>query len=190
MHFIKYAIAIICFEFLFWYFIFMIVSLPSMAFLPLLTWATEEARTRAKKILLVPILVGMFIFGTLLPALFYSGGIFVTTNYFMNGASHPMVYAIIGGLLCFWVAAPNGETNLLAMLVSVVSYVLYMTILKTFGQNVGDIGFAIVDWILAILLPLLFIGLIIAFISWIISKFRKQTGETISETKESSESDS
>jgi len=80
MHFIKYVIAIICFEFLFWYFIFMIVSLPSMAFLPLLTWATEEARTRAKKILFVPILVGMFIFGTLLPALFYSGGIFVTTN--------------------------------------------------------------------------------------------------------------
>ncbi len=188
MHFIKYAIAIICFEFLFWYLIFIIISLPSMAFLPLLSWATEEHRSRAKKILSIPILVGMFLFGTLLPALFYSGGIFATTNYFMKGASHPMLYAIIGGLLCFWCVAPSGETNLLAILVSVVSYILYMTILKTFGQSIGDTGFGIVDWILAILLPLLLIGLIIAFICWIISKFRTN-GKTISESKESLESD-
>lgn len=174
MHFIKYVIAITCFEFLFWYLIFMIISLPSMAFIPWLTWATEEERTKIKKILFVPILIGMFLFGTLLPALFYSGGIFATTSYFMKGASHPVVYAIIGGLLCFWFAAPSGETNLLAVLLSVILYILYMTILKTFGQNIGDIGFSIVNWILAILLPLLFIGLIIAVISWIISKFRKQ----------------
>jgi len=145
-----------------------------MAFMPLLTWATEGNRTRAKKVLFVPIFVGTFVFGTLLPALFYSGGIFAITTYFMKGASHPVVYAIIGGFFCFWFAAPSGETNLLAVLLSVVSYILYMTILKTFGQNIGDIGFAIVDWVLAILFPLLCIGLIIAFLSWIISKFRKQ----------------
>ena len=136
MHFIKYGIVIVCFEFLFWYLIFMIVSLPSMAFVQFLTWATDGDRTKTKRILLTPILIGGFLFGNLVPSLFFSAGIFVITNYFMMDASHPMVYAIVGGLLCFLSIAPSGEANLMGMLISVLSYILYMTILKTYVLKV------------------------------------------------------
>jgi hypothetical protein len=150
----------------------MIVSLPSMAFVPLLVWATEGNRTKSKRILYIPILIGTFLFGTLVPILFYSAGIFAITDYFMRAASHQMVYAIVGGLLCFWIRAPSGETNVLGILVSVVSYILYMTILKTLGQNVSDMGFTIVKLILAILFPVLILGLIITFLSWVVSKLK------------------
>jgi hypothetical protein len=172
MNFIKYGIALVCFELLFWYFIFLIVSLPSMPFVGLIAWATGEEKTQAKRTLLIPILIGAFIFGNLIPSLFYSVGIFAITNHFMLDATHPMVYAVIGGLLCLWTRAPSGETNLFGTLISVVSYILYMTILKTFGQNVSDMGFRIVNLVFAVLIPVFIIGLITAFIFWIISKTR------------------
>ncbi len=181
MNFIKYGIALVCFEFLFWYFIFLIVSLPSMPFVGLIAWATGEEKTQAKRTLLIPILIGAFIFGNLIPSLFYSAGIFAITNYFMLHATHPMVYAVIGGLLCLWTRAPSGETNLFGTLISVVSYILYMTILKTFGQNVSDMGFRIVNLVFAVLIPVFIIGLITAFIFWIISKTRGDQQKRIPE---------
>jgi cellobiose-specific phosphotransferase system component IIC len=85
---------------------------------------------------------------------------------------HPMVYAVIGGLLCLWTRAPSGEKNILGTIISVVSYILYMTILKTFGQNMGDMGFRIVNLVFAVLIPVFIIGLIAAFVFWIVSKAR------------------
>jgi len=172
MNFIKYGIALACFEFLFWYVIFLIVSLPSMPFVGLIAWATGEQKTQAKRTLFIPILIGAFIFGNLIPSLFYSAGIFAITNHFMLDAMHPMVYAVIGGLLCLWTRAPSGETNIFGTIISVVSYILYMTILKTFGQNVGDMGFRIVNLVFAVLIPVFIIGLIAAFVFWIVSKAR------------------
>ena len=102
MHFIEYGVCIVCFWFLFWYLIFTMVSLPSMDFIPLLSWATEGSVTKSKRMLFIPILIGSFLFGTLVPVLFYSSGIFAITYAFMRDASHPMVYAVIGGLLCFF----------------------------------------------------------------------------------------
>lgn len=172
MNFIEYGFTIICFEFLFWYYIFLILSLPSMPFIYLLRGATREQKTHAKKALLVPILVGLFVFGTLVPVLFYSAGIFAITNFFMHYASHPVVYAVVGGLLCFAIIAPSGERNLLGVVVSVASYILYMTILGEFGQNVSDMGFRIVNVMLAILVPVFIVGLIIRFVFWVVSKAR------------------
>lgn len=151
----------------------MIVSLPSMAFIRLLSWATEGNATKAKSILLIPILTGSFVFGTLVPVLFYSAGVFTITHSFMTDAPHPMVYAVIGGLLCLWMHAPSGETNVPGILISVVSYILYMTVLTIFGQNMTIMGLAMVNVILAILLPVLAIGLIMSFISWVISKMQR-----------------
>jgi len=162
----------------------MILSLPSMGLMTLIAWVSEDAITLSKKILSVPIIILAFIFGTLVPALFYSAGIFAIVNQFIQIASHPMVYIVIGGLLCFWFAAPSGETSLLAVIVSVASYILYMTIFKTFGHSISNIGFAIIDWILAILIPIFIIGLIIAFITWIVSKFRDSSKKAISEIEE------
>lgn len=173
MHFIEYAVCIVCFEFLFWYLIFTIVSLPSMAFIPLLSWATEGNVTKSKRMLAIPILIGAFLFGTLVPVLFFSSGIFAITYHFMRDASHPMVYAVIGGLLCFWIRAPSGEANFPGILISGVSYILYMTILKTFGQNVNDMGFTIVNVFLAIMIPVLLVGLIIVFFSWAVSRMKR-----------------
>jgi len=155
-----------------------------MGLMTLIAWVSEDAITLSKKILSVPIIILAFIFGTLVPALFYSAGIFAIVNQFIQIASHPMVYIVIGGLLCFWFAAPSGETSLLAVIVSVASYILYMTIFKTFGHSISNIGFAIIDWILAILIPIFIIGLIIAFITWIVSKFRDSSKKAISEIEE------
>ena len=149
------------------------VSLPSMAFIPLLSWATEGSVTKSKRMLFIPILIGSFLFGTLVPVLFYSSGIFAITYAFMRDASHPMVYAVIGGLLCFWIRAPSGEANFPGILISGVSYILYMTILKTFGQNVNDMGFAIANVMLVILILVSVIGLIIFFFSWAVSKVKR-----------------
>jgi hypothetical protein len=151
---------------------FLIVSLPSMPFVGLVAWATGEQKTQAKRMLLIPILIAAFIFGNLIPSLFYSAGIFAITNYFMLDATHPMVYAVIGRLLCLWTRAPSGETNLFGTLISVVSYILYMTVLKTFGQNVSDMGFRIVNLVFVVLIPVFMIGLITAFIFWIVSRAR------------------
>jgi hypothetical protein len=152
---------------------FMIVSLPSMAFLLLLAWAAEGDNTTAKKIFFIPIIFGSFLFGTLVPVLFYSSGIFAVTQHFMRESTHPIVYAIVGGLLCLLIRAPSGEANGLGILTSVVSYILYMTILKTFGHNVSDMGLRIVSLFLAILLPVFSIGLVIALFSWIVSKTKR-----------------
>jgi hypothetical protein len=172
MTFIEYAIAIICFGFLFWYLIFMVISLPSMPFVGLLAWATREQKTHARRVLRVPIMVGAFVFRNLVPSLFYSLGIFAITNYFMQNASHPIIYAIVGGLLCLWIRAPSWETDLVGTVISVVSYLLYMAILEAFVRNVSDIGFRIVKSVFAVLLPVFIIGLITAFIFWVVSKAR------------------
>ncbi len=172
MMLIEYGIAIIGFGFLFWYLILMVISLPSMPFVGLLTWARGEKKTPAKRALFVPIIVGSFVFRNLLPSIFYSVGIFAITNYFMQSASYPIVYAILGGLLCFWIRAPSWGTNLARTVISVFSYLLYVAILEAFVRNVSDIGFRIVKSVFGVLLPIFIIGLIIALIFWAVSKAR------------------
>ena len=161
MHFVKFLIGVVCFQLLYWHLIHLIISLPSFMFMPAIVWASEGKKTLLKKILLVPVFIGGFLFGTLIPVMFFSAGIFGIANYFSQAASHPWLYVIIGGLFCFWIAAPSGETSSIAMLISLISYILYNTIFHTLGQKIYNIGDLIIDWFLAISIPILVIGAIV-----------------------------
>jgi len=172
MSFIKFIILIICFEFLYWRILSTIITLPAFPFVLLGVWALKGKKTLVKKISLVTSFIFGFIFGTLIPVLFFSAGIFGITSYFIQIASYPWVYIILGGLFCFWIAAPNGETNIFGVLISIVSYICYMTIFKAMGHTIDNIGQTIINWILAILIPLFILVLIIAFFRWVVSKLK------------------
>lgn len=48
MNFLKFALSLICFGYLFWHVLMMVIFLPTMAFAPLLMWVTEGERTSSK----------------------------------------------------------------------------------------------------------------------------------------------
>lgn len=170
MNFIKFAVSLLCFGYLFWYVLMLVISLPSWGLAPVVMWVTEGKRSTMKRILVIPVLLLSLILGMLLPAGFYSAGIFAITSYFMQQASHPWLYVIIGGLMCFWFVAPSGETNILAILISLGCYVLFMTIMEPIGEQISNIGDSIIGWTFGILFIFLVVGLLIAFVVWLVKK--------------------
>ena len=168
--------AIFIFRFIFWHIIFFVVSgLPSIPFMGLLSWVIEGDKTIIKKILFFPIIAGSFLFGSLLPALFYSAGIFFVTAISMESSSYPIVYAIIGGISCLRLQPPRGQSSGIASLTSLISYICFMTFAKTYGAAITGISLIILTWALRLLIPIVIIGLVVAFISWVIAKTRKRT---------------
>jgi len=170
MNFLKFALSLICFGYLFWHVLMLVIFLPTMAVAPLLVWSTEGERTSAKRFLFLPLLLLSFFFGTFLPAAFYSGGVYAITSHFVQHASHAWIYIGIGGLLCFWFAAPSGETSILAILTSLGCYILFMTVLGPVGQRIGDLGDTVINWTIGIMLVLLVIGLLGALAFWLFKK--------------------
>ena len=160
MNFVMFAISLICFGYLFWHVLMLVIFLPTMGVLPLLMWVTDGERTRAKRVLFLPVLLLSFLFGTLLPAVFYSGGIYAITSHFAQQATHAWIYVGLGGLLCFWFAAPSGETSLLAIVTSLTCYILFMTLLGPLGQKVADMGDTVIGLGIAAILAFL-IGLFV-----------------------------
>jgi hypothetical protein len=170
MNFLKFAFSLICFGYLFWHVLIHVIILLAMAAVPLLVWVTEDERTSAKRFLFLPVLLVSFFFGTFLPAAFYSGGVYAITSHFMQYATHAWIYVCIGGLLCFWFAAPSGETSILAILTSLGCYVLFMTVLGPIGQRIGNIGTTVIYWALGIMVGLLVIGLLAMLVFWLFKK--------------------
>lgn len=181
MNFVKFAVCLICFGFLFWHVLILVIFLPTMGVAPLLVWTTKGERTTAKRVLFLPVLLVTFLFGTFLPAAFYSGGVFAITSHFMQHATHTWVYVVIGGLLCFWFAAPSGETSLLAVLSSLGCYILFMTVMGSTGQRIGDIGDTIIIWAVRIMLVLLVIGLLAAAVQTVRQWWYRRSGREAAE---------
>ena len=50
--------------------------------------------------------------------------------YFAENATHPLIYFLLAGFFAFTISAPNGETSLPGMLISLASYVITVTISK------------------------------------------------------------
>jgi len=136
-------------------------------------WVLEGKRTTIKKILAIPIFIGGFIFGIAIPVLFFSAGVFAATSYFMQTASHPWVYIILGGLFCFWVAIPNGERNVLGVLTSVIFYMLFMTLPQAMGHGIISTGKVAPKWALIILLAFFLFDLITYFCVWLVIKLER-----------------
>jgi hypothetical protein len=160
MNFVFFALSLICFGYLFWHVLMLVIFLPTMGVAPLLVWVTEGERTPTKRLLFLPVLLISFFFGTFLPAAFYSGGVYAITSHFAQEATHAWLYVGIGGLLCFWFSAPSGETSLLAILTSLACYILFMTVLGPVGQRVADMGDTIIGLGIAVMLAFL-VGLLV-----------------------------
>lgn len=125
MNFVWFIIVLVLFEVLFWHYILMILGLPGMAAMPLLIYATENTWRKWIKWLLLPVaMVLAFIFGTGLIAFVYGGTLALIAQHFAENTSYPWIYWVICGIAAFYIMAPSGETNLLAMLLSLVSYLL------------------------------------------------------------------
>ncbi len=170
MNFIKFAVSLLCFGYLFWYVLMIIISLPSWGLAPIVIWVSENNRSLMKRFFYIPVLLLALFLGTFLPAGFYSAGIFAITSYFMQQASYPWLYIIIGGLVCFSFSAPSGETNLLGMLSSLGCYILFMTIMEPIGEQISNIGDSIIGWTIGIMLIFLAVGLLIVFVVWLFKK--------------------
>lgn len=157
----------------------MVIYIPAMGIIPILAWVTGGEKTVTKRFMLIPLLIISFIFGVVIPAVFYSAGIFTIVLNFMDKASYPWIYVVIGGLLCLWFASPKGETNAIAMLCSIVSYGLFMTIMKSFGRGIDDLGQSIIDRVIGIMVLVFIIGSVVAFIIWFINKMKTKLSPSL-----------
>jgi hypothetical protein len=129
MNFIKFIVSLILFKLLY-HFFFSIIILPCFPFISLTAWAQEGKKILAKMILLAPIAIGVFIFGNLVPVFVFSTGVFIITGFFVETASYPWIYIVLGGLWCLFISAPNGEANIVGILMSIAFYICHMTIFK------------------------------------------------------------
>jgi len=123
VNFVWFIIVLVLFEVLFWHYILMIVGLPGMAAMPLLLYATENSWRKWVKWVLLPVATVLaFIFGTGLIAFVYGGTLALIARHFAENSSYPWIYWGICGIAAFYIMAPSGETNLLAMFLSLGSF--------------------------------------------------------------------
>lgn len=157
MNFVWFIVALIAFEVFYWYFISMILFVPAMPAMALLGYAGENSHKKWIRIFLFPMsLVLAFIFGTLLNCLVFGGGLGWLVLPFVEKATHPWIYYIIAGLGAFFIAAPSGETNLLAMVLSLLSYLAVV-----FMEKAESIMGGIIGWFYGILSLIIGIAVLI-----------------------------
>jgi hypothetical protein len=173
MNFIWFVVALVIFEILFWYYIFMILGLPGMGAMALLVYATENAwRKWVKWLLLPPARALAFIFGMVLIAFVYGGALALIAQHFAENASYPWIYWVICGIAAAGIMAPSGETNLLAMLLSLASYILvvFSNILTGVLGAILGVVLTILQFVVWIaLVGLLCYGLFLAC-NWVLEK--------------------
>lgn len=173
MNFIWFIVVVVIFEILFWHYIFMILGLPGMGAMAILIYATENTWRKWIKWLLLPVAVVLaFIFGTALIAFVYGGALALIAQHFAENASYPWIYWIICGIAAFYIMAPSGETNLLAMLLSLASYllVIFSNILTGILGGILTIVATIFQLVVGIaILGLICYGLFLAC-NWILDK--------------------
>ena len=157
MHFVWFVVTVVIFQYIYWHWIFIVLTLPSIPAMWLSTFAVENTQQKWIKWfgLTVSYAIG-FLFGTLLPVFVYGGVLALTVSHFAENASYPMVYWIIGGIVSFTIMAPSGETTLLGMFLSLASFLLVIF----FKVFTGPLGI-----LLQIVLSLLyFVAAIVIFV--------------------------
>jgi len=130
MNFILFLLVTICFYILYWHVLYPLISLPAMPIVYFIGYLTEHPEKRWTKIVLVLTFIISFIFGTLLPAAIFGMGTGLIALYFAENATHPLIYFLLAGFNAFTISAPNGETSLPGILISLASYVITVTISK------------------------------------------------------------
>ena len=181
-NFIWFILAIIFFNIFYWYFIFMLLSIPQMPVMILIAYAAENSYKIWIRRFLLPIaLIAGFIVGTLIPCVIFGGGLGLIALNFVENITFPLVYFIIAGFSAFAIAAPSGETNLAGQFISLFTFLI--VILKTSMELVMG---GLFDWIYGIFwLTFIIAGLIIigfaivAISNFIVKRFiiKNKTGD-------------
>jgi|GEM_PF-3730353 len=175
MNFIWFLLATILFYLFYWYVLSWIILFPpSIPIMVFIRYLTEHTEKRWTKIALIPTFVIGFIIGTLLPSAIFGMGTGVIALNFAEKATHPLIYFLLAGFSAFTISAPTGETSLLGMLISLVSYVITVTISKFTLFSTVTIGFLtnLALWGLGFLI---LVGIVSWFISFLDTKITKRT---------------
>jgi len=174
MNFIWFLLATICFYLFYWYVLSLIIFLPSIPIMGFIGYLTEHTEKRWTKIALISTFVIGFMIGTLLPSAIFGMGTGVIALNFAEKATHPLIYFLLAGFGAFTISAPSGETSLPAMLISLASYVITVTISKFTLFSAITIGFLtnLVLWGLGLLI---LVGIVSGVVKFLDSKISKRT---------------
>lgn len=172
--FIWFILATIIFNIFYWYIIFSILSIPQIPVMGLILYAEKNIYKKWVRIYLFPITLVMgFIIGTFIPVSIFGGGLGLIALNFAENATYPLLYFIIAGFFAFTIAAPNGETTLLASFVSLFAFL--MVIFKTgIELLIGEAFFWILEifYLIIAILILILIGFqVIASSNFIVKRF-------------------
>ena len=170
MNFVWFLIAIILFYIFYWYFLSLIIFLPSMPVMSLVVYLTENTEKRWVKIALIPTIILAFILGTFLPCAIFGMGMGVTVLRFVGEATYPIIYFLIAGFGAFTISAPGGETSFPGMLISLITYIITVTISK-FALFSGITIDFLFDLFLILGIGFLIIGILFFIITSLKEKF-------------------
>lgn len=185
MNFILFLLAIVLFYFLYWYVLSLIIFLPSMPLMGFIRYLEENAEKRWAKLVLIPTFVLAFILGTFLPCAIFGMGMGVTVLNFVEEATYPFIYFLIAGIGAFTISAPSGESSFPGMIISLVAYIITVTISKfsIFSEITIDFLISIFFGGAGLLLIIGVVFLIIGFLDEKISKRSENKIESQQESK-------
>lgn len=185
MNFIWFLVAIVLFYFLYWYALSLIIFLPSMPLMSFIVYLEENSKKRWAKILLIPTFIVAFILGTLLPCAIFGMGMGVTVLNFVQEVTYPFIYFLIAGIGAFTIFAPSGESSFPGMIISLVAYIITVTISKfsIFSEITIDFLMSIFFGGAGLLLVIGVVFLIIGFLDEKISKRSENKIEFQQESK-------
>lgn len=175
MNFVWFLLSIILFYIFYWYFLSLIIFLPSMPVMGLVVYLTENTKKRWAKTALIPTIVLAFILGTFLPCAIFGMGMGVTVLRFVGEATYPIIYFLIAGFGAFIISAPNGETSFSGMLISLIIYIMTVTISEFTLFSGITIDF-LFDLFFILAIGLLLIGILFFIITFLKEKITKLFG--------------
>jgi hypothetical protein len=138
MRFLAFIAVLACFYWLFWHVFYLIISLPAAGLVSALErWfpGFPDEPTGRKRAIVWLLISLVFLLGTVVPATLYATAIFAIVSFSAHTANHPWLYITFGALCSFVIVAPNGETNVLGIVISFISYAC-LTLLPFSGQFV------------------------------------------------------
>ena len=141
-----------------------------MPVMNLIIYLSENTEKRWSKIVLIPTIVLAFILGTFLPCAIFGMGIGVTVLRFVGEATYPIIYFLIAGFVAFTIFAPNGETSFPGMLISLIVYIITVTIYEftIFSEITIDFLF---DLFFILAIGFILIGILFFVITFLKEKF-------------------
>ncbi len=172
MNFVWFLVSIILFYIFYWYFLSLIIFLPSMPIMGLVVYLTENTEKKWVKIALIPTIVLAFILGTFLPCAIFGMGMGVTVLRFVGEATYPIIYFLIAGIGAFTISTPGGETSFLGMLISLITYIITVTIYEFTIFSGITIDF-LFDLFFVLAIGFLLIGILFFIVTFLKEKFMK-----------------